>query len=352
MRVLVGDRYGKVIGELTVMVGPVSWILNRTGKASLTVNKSLVRDHPDLFQIGNRVLIQFDNGLPEWGGTMELPRTWTTTDVTITCYTIEYLLGFRQTGKNWTFDGVPVGVIFQTLINRTQVYQSLGIGLGQIWGGGAIHSPRYHLKKLLTIFTDSICKMEGCDFAFIPQLSNGVISFMAELYLQRGADNSAGVTLIEDKNIGTDTTMQEQGPIVNHFASAGSGSTWGDERSVIVAEDAGSVRDLGLRESGDIFTGVNQGVTLDRHARTMTRDYAWPSVKLTLSALNKPPAEFERYDIGDIVRLQLPSYGVSGYDHSIRILGREFTPSSGQCSLVVEEPRANEPQIVGGGEDL
>jgi len=62
-----------------------------------------------------------------------------------------------------------------------------------------------------------------------------------------------------------------------------------------------------------------------------------PKNIITLTALNKAPAGFEQYDIGDVVSLVAPSYGFGGTHTEIRIMSREYSPRSGICSLVVEE---------------
>jgi len=335
IQILLGDLDGKVLAELTADVGPVSWQLNKPGKMKLTLPK------PIPFKIGYRILVRFDNGLPDWGGTVELPWTETPGTIEATCLGIENALLYRRTRKNRNFYSAPVGAIFQALILEAQTYQSLGINLGHVWNGGGAHSPRYHFKPVLDVLQKSICAMEACDFALIPKLTGGKITFTGELYFQRGVDKTSSVVLLED-NL-SDVVMKWNGSLVNNFAAVGNGSTWGNERPVSIQEDSASVNEYGLREDSGAYTGVTYSTTLETHAKTILKQRAFPRRKVSFDAANLAPSSFSSYDIGDIVRLSLPSFG---YDAPVRLLAREFDPGTGKCSLVVEEPTESVPTSV------
>lgn len=346
VQVYVADLYGRVLAELTVNIGPVSWQLNKTGKAVITLAKSDPKYTPDIVKLGNRVLIRFDNGLPDWGGTIEMPWTETPGTMEMTCLSIENTLAYRTTKKNRWFYHASVGAIFTAVINEAQTFQSLGINLGHIWNGGGSHSPQYHFKKLLDLLQKSICAMEPCDFSFTPLLASGYLSFIGELWLQRGQDKTSSVVLLEGVNV-SDPVMKWQGPVVNHFAAIGNGSTWGDERQTSIQEDVASIASWGLREDSGSYTGVTYSTTLDAYAATKVKQQAWPSRKVSLSAANLAPALFADYDVGDWVRLILPSFT---YDHSVRLLGREFDPMTGDCVVILEEATVVEPTYAGTDE--
>jgi hypothetical protein len=106
--------------------------------------------------------------------------------------------------------------------------------------------------------------------------------------------------------------------------------------------------DYGMREDSEIYSGVIYGTTLDTHAATVIKKSARPSRKVSLGATNTAPALFASYDVGDSVRLILPSFN---YDQAVRVMAREFNPASGGCALVVEEKTTVEPVYVGDGED-
>ena len=75
VQVLVGDRFGRVLGEITPLLGNITWRLNKIGKTTVTISKKDAKVSENFFRYGNRLLIQFtdDIGLPAWGGVMDTP---------------------------------------------------------------------------------------------------------------------------------------------------------------------------------------------------------------------------------------------------------------------------------------
>jgi len=339
VQVLVGDRFGRVIAEVDPLIGPLPWRLNNIARASLTFSRQDAKLDPDALQVGNRVLVRFsdDVGLPDWGGVMDFPRTWTGDTFETSVYGIEYLLQFRSTDRTRAFNSTPVGNIFYRILNEAEQQQPLGLTFGRIWTGGSPHYPRYHFKPLWWIIKDSLLKMENCDVRFVPELSDGRITFRAELWESLGSDLSGQWALKEGKNV-VSAKLTEQGPIVNDYAAIGAGTTWGDERAVSIAYDADSDRLYGLRQDSKVFSGVTQATTLDRHAMSAVESNSRPHVRLALQVANVSPASFARYDLGDTLRCVLPSFHFSGYDEDVRVISREYNPQTGICYLVVEEP--------------
>jgi len=191
------------------------------------------------------------------------------------------------------------------------------------------------------VITKSLVRMEGCDVKFTPQLADGKITFLAEIFERLGEDKSGKLALAEEFNVVSKPTLVEQGPLINEFAAIGSGSTWGEERQASVFEVAESRRRYGLRQDSTIYSSVTEQMTLDRHASEEAQRMSRGATRLSLEAANKAPALFSQYDIGDELRCQLPSYDWHGYDEAVRVMTREHDPNvQGRCALVVEEKTA------------
>jgi hypothetical protein len=340
MQVLVGDRFGNIITELQPQVGPMSWILNNIGKSALTLAKSDPKATETNLQIGNRVTIELDNGLPLWGGVMDLPRVWNAGTIGVTCYGIEHLLKRRLTRKNDAFYERPAGTIFEDLLRRNEQKDPMGITIGNVWVGGRSHWPRYHYKALWTVLTDSLRKIELCDFRFTPYVEAGKIQFRAEFFQVAGSDKTATVGLTEGANVSAELTLEEQGEVVNVSAAVGAGSTWGSERRVTFARDSGSVAKYGLLEDSAVYSSVSEEATLEMHARNTITQQSEPRKIFTLPVTDDKPGRFADYDLGDTVKATLPTFGFGGYAGALRILAREYDPATGDCSLVVEEQRS------------
>lgn len=345
MRILVGDRFGRIITELAADVDPVSWILTGIGRSGLTLAVTDPKATDEILLIGNRVYLEMDHGLPAWGGVIDMPRVWSGGTVSVRLYEITHLLQYRCTRKNDAFYDQPVGTILRTLLEREEQQDPLGIVVGSIWTGGRPHWPRYHYKSLWYVLDYSMRKLERCDWSFTPYIDGGHIRFRADLYQRAGIDRSASVALVEGRNTAAGLRLEEQGGVVNtHFAVA-EGSTWGPERTVVTARDIESVARYGLRETGTVYPGVSDPATLEMHARYQIDTHSAPRRIFSLEVTDDVPGRFVDYGLGDTVRCLLPSFGFGGFRGTVRIIGREYDPSTGTCKLVVEEPHAVEPWV-------
>lgn len=335
-RLLVGDRSGQVLDELTADIAFVNWRLNKVGKCEFVVATTDPKATFTNLRFGNFVYIDFSNGLPDWGGVIDPPRRWDERTIKVTAYSAEYLFGLRTTDKGRYFTDQTVGYIYKTLIEDANGIAATGITIGDVYDGGQIHSPEYHFKSLLDIFQNSLtARLSTNDFDVIPTLENGIITFKANFYESRGADRT-GLALIQDKNLSR-PILEEQGPIINSWDVAGEGSSWGDERLTANAQNDDSIQIYGIREDSKVYSDVSEQTTLDEHADTLLDGSKDPYNIFTLTALDTDPAGFGDYDIGDRLSLLAPDYGFGGTDTTIRILAREFEPGSGVCSLVVQE---------------
>lgn len=333
----VGDASGTVIAELDADIGAVSWRLNDVGSLSFTLAVNNTKATSSNLAFGNRVLIQFDNGLPAWGGMIDPPRDWQGGFVTVNAYSAEYILGTRQTDRGRYFSGASVGEIYEALIGEANAFAATGITVGDVYKGGVGHYPDYHFDNLLKIVRDSLCgTLSTFDFYIEPGFSAGKITFTAHLYEVRGADKSGEVVLLDGHNA-IDPRLTEQGEIVNAWDLAGAGSGWGDDRIYASSNDAASISAYGYRQGSQVFTDVSVQETLDEHAATLLTNYKDPHNMIDLSAVDLAPAAFASYDVGDVVKVSLIRCGFGGFDGSVRVWGREFIPAEGICRLVVRE---------------
>ena len=352
-QVMIGDRFGKVIGEVTPSIGGVSWRLNSIGRTILTFSKNDSKTTEEMLRHGNRVLIRFssDVGLPAWGGVLDPPRVWGADTVKVSCYGIEYMLQFRITGKIRAFNSVPVGSVFHALLTETQFDSPMGITFGRLWTGGRMHHPRFHFKNLWDVIVSDLLPMENCDVQFVPYLESGHIRFRAEIYEKLGEDKSEHRQLKEGKNVST-AGLSEQGPLINSFTSVGAGTGWSTDRPTSISVDRDSEQLYGLRQGSEIYSKVTLSTTLERYSNTAVEQSSSPHTRPALSVVNKPPALFSSYGIGDYVRCVLPTYGFRGYNAVVRLLLREYNVQSKECKLVTEERFQPTVRFAGiGGEE-
>lgn len=341
VRVTLADRAGNVRDELRVLPDEVVWRLNDVGRVRFTLPWNHAFVQAGWLEPGNIILLQFENGLPLWGGVIDLPQRWDGLTVEVTAYSGEYLLGFRYTDKGRYFDGASPGAIFTALIDEGNAVEPVGVVPGSVYMGGGGHSPDYHLGQVLKLIKDSVVgRLSGYDFAVIPALSGGRITFAADLYQRRGAAREAA--LVQDRNL-TGMQLNRQGPIYNDITIAGADISgegadgWGDGRILSSASDAESINTYGRRQYGAVFSDVSIQATLDGHAARILAENKRPRNVWTLAALNRSPGRFADYDVGDDVHLRAPRFGVGGFSGRARVLGRAYDAESGTCELLVQE---------------
>lgn len=333
---MVANRSGRILAELEANIGSISWRLNKVGRVEFEISAKDPKATETNFRYGNRILFEFENGLPNWGGVIEPPRTWDRGIIKVTALSGEHLFKHRTTDKGRYFASASVGDIFRAVIDEANAIESMGVVLGRVWDSGNLHSPEYHYKDLLDIFQKSLTdRLSTADFDVVASESGGFIVFTANLYGSRGTSKS-NYALIQDKNISR-IKLREQGPIINSWDVAGEGTGWGDERLTANDQDDVSRGLYGLREDSRVYGDVSIQSTLNDHAVNLNAATKNPFNIFTLSAIDKAPARFRDYDLGDQLNLVAPDYGFGGTDTTIRIVGRAYDPDSGICDLVVQE---------------
>lgn len=332
--VLVGDQGGRVMGELAGDVLGVAWKLSDYGQARIVLPRTGATATERLLRPGNRVLIQFGNGLPDWGGMMDLPRKWQDGRIEVVAYSGERILMDRVTDRGRYFSNATAGEIFRALL--TEAVPS-GVDVGDVWLGGELHGPDYHYRNLYDIFTKSLSsRIETADWNVSARLTRGQIAFRANYYEKRGVDHGRRIALIEGINL-VGTRLQEQGTIVNEWLMAGAGTGWSaDSRIYATARDEASIAAYGLRQKGETRVDVAVQDTLDRSAAVSLAESKGPRAIVDAVTLDRPPARWKEYDVGDTVWMELYDEGFDGYVAPIRIKAREFLPGRGVCSLVIE----------------
>lgn len=332
------DRTGVAIGELNPLIDFVSWRRNNIGQAQFTIAKSDPKANDTFLSAQNRVLILFDNGLPNWGGIMQPDFTIDDTTITVKLLTAEVLLNGRITDRARYFNNATVGEIAAALINDANANRPTGIDLGMVWQGGDVHSPEYHYKRLLTIFQESLFRrLSDADFYTVPVLAeDGRLTFTLHIVERRGG-NLPGVALHQGLNVMAGTKVDFQGPIINAWTVIGDGDGWGDSRPVAVARDEASIDRYGLLEAAEIQQGVVFLTTLQANADNLLAQTSLPRVMLDITAVNLPPATFVQYDLGDVIAVELPDYGIgSAFVGAAKVEARAFYPKDGRLNLVLE----------------
>lgn len=337
VRCLAADRFGRVFAELDPDIGPVLWKHNDIGQVKINWTKQDPKVTERLLHFGGRILLQFSNGLPDWGGVIDPPERWDKRGIIESAiYEAGYLLGTRQTAKMRRFVNETVGSILATIFNEVGAVSELGISLGNIWHGGDTYRVEYNYASLLKVIRDSLCgDLSDADWDVRPDIKSGHVIFRLTLYDRKGLTKN-NVCLIEGHNAEID--FQRAGTITNYWVAAGSGTDWYASRRVGVAQNNNSISDYGLREGVRVLSGVaNSTAALTIQAGHLLENTATPRNQYGVTTVDQEPAKFAHYDVGDTVRLMSHNMGHSGLVTDVRVLAREYDPSTGICKLIIEE---------------
>lgn len=334
IRTLIFDRRGAQLDEIEPTWSYVTWRLNRVNRAEFFLPYTDSKCTSTNLELGNRVLLTFDNGLPSWGGVVDVPRRRRADGISVFLYGGAQILSWRRTPKTQSFASVIPGEIFRSLIETANATWATGIEPGQIYPAGTPRTETYHYANILDAVV-SLQKLSGEDWEIVPILEKGRLIFLANWYERRGTDKYRSTLLEEGASIDA-PAMDEQGPIANKIYLPGGGAggtTWAD-RYVGEAANAASQGKYDFRELAAVQSGVSDQATLNASAQALIDELGLPRERATISATDKEPAPFGVYAVGDRVRLRAYLQSAWAYDGRVRIVTREWAPRN-TCRLEV-----------------
>lgn len=338
-RVMVADRSGRYLADITPTISGVSWRLGRVGRGKLeflTADPAMVED---ILQFGNLVLIEFENGMQAWGGFMDPGRRWDVPGgAVVDLYDGVQLLAGHTTPKTQAFTEAAPNHVFDTLLRDANTQQhATRISIGAMNGGDERITVEYHYTDLLTIFQKLFGVSTSNEFVIEMDTTQNRLRFVASIWRRVGR-RRMDVALIEGHNV-VALALLEQGPIVNYLDMAASGSDWGVDRITTSVQDDASIAKYGLRKRSIVRSDIDSESLLRTEAEVSLAEKANPKPIWDVQVVNVAPALFANYGIGDTVRLMAYTIGFNdeGVDRWVRVLEREYDPFTGICRLIVQE---------------
>lgn len=340
---LIANPQRRILTQVHPDVGAISWRISDFGVVKITMARKDTNLTEDNFKVGNWLYLTFGNGLPDWAGfIVQSPKpVWTYHDVTFTVHSAEAYLKRFQTDKGRYFSKATAGYIFRSVIGDANSAHGMGINIGDVFDGGVPHSPSYHLKDLFWIVQNSVCqRLEDLEFDVKPSLQNGRIELVANLYKRKGIPKP-NLSLIQGVNM-FDETFVEAGSMVNHWQTAGAdisgdnASGWGNGRLISSASDVASIAKHGLWMDSEVLNGIESQGELDNLTSWLLKRSRVPRFMICCNGVDKKPARFGEYVLGDSLRAIAPVATFRPYDGMVRVLGREFNHKNGGCSLALE----------------
>ena len=120
VRTRIYDRSGGELAEIDPDFEFVNWRLNNVAMTRFGMSMEDSKCTQDNLRPGNLLLVEFENGLPDWGGVIDLPRVRAYGEVSVTAYSADGVWLWRRTPKSRYFTAAAPGTIFQRLIEVNQ----------------------------------------------------------------------------------------------------------------------------------------------------------------------------------------------------------------------------------------
>lgn len=332
MRITIYGATAGALADIRPDLETVEWRLNKPGLAKFKMSYSDTKCTRDILKPGNYVLIEFGNGLPDWAGVIDFPLEQDDLGVIVQAYTGEQLLKWRLSGANWQFQSMAPGAIFESMLDQIHTSYAIGITPNVIYGGGSAYTQAWHYYNLLSRIRE-LSRLTNEDFYIGHRLTNGRLSFVGNWYQQRGIDKTDTVLLTEGASV-LAASLSSQGPVANSVITVGSGSDW-SERPIGLAVDIRSIAQYGYREYVE-YVSTGDQETLDTVAHSLLTTMSTPRQMISITVVDRSPAYFRDYDIGDIVATNLFVRGGDDwfFDDPVRVIGRSWAPGEG-CDLEV-----------------
>jgi hypothetical protein len=326
VQVTIYNRAGKQLADADCDIQSACWKLNQTGSAILSIDARNDKATRAIIRPGNRMLIQFNNGLPNWGGVIDLPLGVRGKTITFNGYEGDKILSWRVTSNPESHAGTP-GAVVRELLAYAEGRYPIGIMPGSIYQNGDALSKQFRWAYLRE-------NIQGLgDYSVSAEEDGGLLNLYLNFYDRRGVDRSETVLLAEglNGNVGS-SVIDEQGPVWNSIYAQGAGVS-------SILQDAGSVLDYGLREYPISYNQITDQTTLTFQAQNDLNYYRYPRRRATLSDVqNRVPGLFASYDVGDVVMVEAGvEAGEFGFNAPARVIAREWRAVSGLCTVEVEE---------------
>ena len=327
----VADRRGVILGELQGALESVSWKADGYGTAAMILAPAAARVVAPLLEYGNRVLIEFDNGLPAWGGVIDPPREANTSQMRVQFYEAAYMLTWRVL-ERFVFGGAT-GRAATALVN---IVAAADVGIGTNYATAAA-GPVYEGEYLQETALAMIDRVRGLDAAlhwYVEPRPSSSRLVLFELVTYRETTRGGGddVVLMAGHNFVQMSTL-EQGQIANRVSTSAAA---GDTSEVYVATDSESVGRFGRRDlyfsTETIAAGEEEDA--ERQARERLAQTKTPTLRIQGTALNIEPGAYRRLRLGARARLESYAPPLAG---SLSIVGMDFSPAAGTVSLVFDD---------------
>ncbi len=342
----VGRPDGAVIGELRGELSAVSWGVDSYGMATVVMPAQVITRTPELFQFGNMVRIDFDNGLRPWIGVIDPPREVLTATMQLSLYEASYMLTWRVTaaqGVATTHEAAHAATLVSDLVRAAHL-PFASSRYGDL--GGPPIDIAFDNEVVLSAIGRVLELDEELHYDLVDASpSDGRITPALRLWRGVRADDSARVTLRCGYNL-IEPRILEQGPINNQVivetkAPEVETEIVTDEPlhgPTYIGNNAGSQATQATRQAfvalPDVDTAITPGAG-QRYADAQVARLAWARRRISGISLNMATGRWHDFSTGSRIRLE--TYAPQPMMLTATVNGLEYTPATGRLSLTLSD---------------
>ena len=334
----VADASGEFIGELSGQLESVTWAADGYGMASMTLPSSVLLGSAALLEFGNRVLIEFDNGMAPWGGLIDVPRESSVSWVRAQFYEAGYLFNWRLTPPAVAFTGfgeLPAARVLGRLVAQSGLDIDVAGPAGE--PGDPVGVEFYY--ETLAAAASTLRGLDARLHWFVqPRPSDvGRVSFVLQTFRGHAADRTQQAVLVQGHNL-VGGTVLEQGPIFNEILVAPGDTDLKAGGPVFAATHAGSRQRYDLRQQLVVLSDVTEADSPGRalaHAKARLAAYSRPRLRAQGVCLDMEPGRYREFGIGSLVQVETAAPAAGSM--ALTVIGMEFRPNEGVLSLVFDD---------------
>lgn len=331
--ITVADRDGRILGELWGQLEGVNWRMDGYGQAALLTPPDIARDRPWLIEHGNRVLIEFENGLEPWGGVIDLPRETSAYSARVQMYQAAYVFNWRLLAQDAHYRGEWSNQAAHILRSLVHFRGDMNVNTEQVGGEeGPTVDVTFGQEESVASAAQRLRDLDpGMHYIVKGRRENGRIEFYLNAWHGVRRDDSRVVALIGGHNFVGASTM-EQGPLFNVIRTAvpGQDAPW-------TSTESGSVARYGRREEWLTPTGVEEWgpAQAEYTAHNRLGQVAWPRLRTSGAALDLAPGRFRDYGVGSVVTLEAER--PEARSNPALIISMDYAPGDGTLGLVFDD---------------
>lgn len=330
IQVLLGDADGRISREIRPKVGAVSWEINSPGGGSFQIPVGMAQELGALLRQGNRVLLQFDNGLPGWAGIITGSAEWDAKSGMVTYMTVGLaeVFSWRLTAPVMTYIGATVESVIGELVASVD-----GMSMGEVDIAPGVIEVTFNYMTLKRAI-QQILPVDGNMMDVVGCLTGSTITGVVNIRKRWSAARmTAEAILVEGHNLG-DVAYRVEDAIVNRLHLVGRGAGWEPTtRPMVTVTDSDSEAMYGVREDVLFVDPISSAGILSRLGESIMARSAYPRTAVMGTAINRTPGAYGDYGIGSMIKVMAPSIGMAG---DYELVAREFDPKLNLCTIALE----------------